>query len=52
MSKNPIFNNLYQDPFQSPRAKRKHASQQVNGETRKSQAEIITQRMSTTLYKR
>lgn len=30
------------NPFQSPRANPKHASHQVNGETQKSQAEIIT----------
>lgn len=30
------------NPFQSPRANPKHAAHQVNGETQKSQAEIIT----------
>ncbi|MRH44658.1 YpzG family protein [Aquibacillus halophilus] len=39
----PFFANLYQDPFQSPRASRKHTGHQVNGETKKSQAEIITE---------
>ncbi|UFU00065.1 YpzG family protein [Radiobacillus kanasensis] len=52
MSKKPFFKNLYQDPFQSPRAKRKHASAQVNSETQKSQGEIILERRATTLYKR
>ncbi|WP_186576714.1 YpzG family protein [Aquibacillus kalidii] len=43
MSKHkPFFSNRYQDPFQNPRASRKHASHQINGETRKSQGEIIT----------
>ncbi|WP_407272355.1 YpzG family protein [Radiobacillus sp. PE A8.2] len=37
----PFSQNLYQDPFQSPRANPKHASNQVNGETQKTQAEII-----------
>ncbi|WP_077624356.1 YpzG family protein [Sediminibacillus massiliensis] len=37
----PFFNNLYSDPFQSPRANPKHASQQVNGETAKSQMDKI-----------
>lgn len=32
-----------QNPFQSPRAKPKHASYQVNGETEASQLEKITQ---------
>ncbi|WP_138420758.1 YpzG family protein [Aquibacillus sediminis] len=39
----PFYKNLYQDPFQSPRANPKHASHQVNGETKKSQSEIITE---------
>ncbi|MBB6455088.1 hypothetical protein HNQ94_003583 [Salirhabdus euzebyi] len=39
--RNP-FKQLNNTPFQSPRAKPKWASYQVNGETRKSQAEIIT----------
>ncbi|MBM7572464.1 YpzG family protein [Aquibacillus albus] len=41
--KKPFYSNLYQDPFQNPRASRKHTAHQVNGETKKSQAEIITE---------
>ncbi|QTM98380.1 MULTISPECIES: YpzG family protein [Bacillaceae] len=41
MARKPFAENLYQDPFQSPRANPKRASQQVNGETRKSQKDII-----------
>ncbi|MDL4841868.1 YpzG family protein [Aquibacillus rhizosphaerae] len=44
MSKHkPFYANLYQDPFQNPRASRKHTGHQVNGETKKSQNEIITE---------
>ncbi|SET71261.1 YpzG-like protein [Salinibacillus kushneri] len=35
--------HLKNTPFQSPRANVKHASNQVNGETRKTQSEIITE---------
>ncbi|MBM7553840.1 YpzG family protein [Thalassobacillus pellis] len=38
-----FYENLYSDPFDSPRANPKHAAHQVNGETRQSQSEIITQ---------
>ncbi|MDC3413429.1 YpzG family protein [Aquibacillus sp. 3ASR75-11] len=38
-----FFDNLYRDPFQSPTAKPKHAGHQVNGQTKKNQAEIITE---------
>lgn len=31
--KNKSLKSLYDDPFQSPRAKPKHAFRQVNGET-------------------
>jgi hypothetical protein len=44
MSKHkPFYANLYKDPFQSPRMSRKHTGHQVNGETKKNQAEIITE---------
>ncbi|MRG87527.1 YpzG family protein [Salinibacillus xinjiangensis] len=35
--------HLRNTPFQSPRANPKHASNQVNGETRQTQNEIITE---------
>lgn len=37
------YNRNEKSPFQSPRANPKHASHQVNGETKKSQSEIITE---------
>ncbi|KGX87413.1 hypothetical protein N781_14345 [Pontibacillus halophilus JSM 076056 = DSM 19796] len=36
-----FFDNLYSDPFQSPRANPKHSKAQINGETQQSQHEII-----------
>ncbi|GGM29763.1 hypothetical protein GCM10011351_14900 [Paraliobacillus quinghaiensis] len=36
------YNRKEKNPFQSPRANPKHAAHQVNGETQKSQSEIIT----------
>lgn len=39
-----FYKQLYRDPFQSPRANRKHAMKQVNGETMKSQSMIILER--------
>ncbi|MFG6117494.1 YpzG-like protein [Thalassobacillus cyri] len=38
-----FFDNLYSDPFDSPRANPKHAAHQVNGETQQTQSEIITE---------
>ncbi|WLR51257.1 YpzG family protein [Bacillus tianshenii] len=35
------FENIYANPFQSPRANPKHAFQQVNGETQKGQHNLI-----------
>jgi hypothetical protein len=39
--RNVSVNSTPNSPFQSPRANLKHAYHQVNGETRKSQNEII-----------
>ena len=39
----PFYTNLYKDPFQSPRANAKRSGHQVNGETQKSQNDIITE---------
>ncbi|MFD1020606.1 YpzG family protein [Thalassobacillus hwangdonensis] len=39
-----FFDNMYQDPFDSPRANPKHASHQVNGETQQSQTGIKIER--------
>ncbi|MCP8617962.1 YpzG family protein [Salirhabdus salicampi] len=45
MEKNKGFKKyLRNTPFQSPRANPKHAANQVNGETRMSQADIITEK--------
>ncbi|KGX88123.1 YpzG family protein [Pontibacillus litoralis] len=38
-----LFNNSYNDPFQSPRANPKHSAHQVNGETQQSQTNIKLQ---------
>ncbi|MDC3418196.1 YpzG family protein [Aquibacillus salsiterrae] len=43
MARKPFYANLYKDPFQNPRMSRKHTGHQVNGETKKSQNEIITE---------
>lgn len=40
-NKKKFYKNLYQDPFQMPRANPKHAFNQVNGETQQTQHEII-----------
>lgn len=44
--KKPFFKNLYQDPFQSPRANPKHAFQQVNGETQQGHHNIILEKQT------
>ncbi|MEQ6377950.1 YpzG family protein [Bacillaceae bacterium S4-13-58] len=38
-----FFDNLYSNPFQSPRANPKHSGHQVNGETMQSQTQIKQQ---------
>lgn len=42
-NKKKFYENIYSNPFQSPRANPKHSAHQVNGETQQTQREIIQQ---------
>lgn len=46
MAKQRKYYNEYKNPFQSPHANAKHAYNQVNGETRKTQNIIILERQT------
>ncbi|WP_281183669.1 YpzG family protein [Bacillus marinisedimentorum] len=41
-----FFDNMHQNPFQSPRANPKHAFEQVNGETEKSLHNYILEKQT------